>query len=269
MPSNYEALKGVAKAYVGAGDYEKAVATQQKAIEIAKKQGVRSAKWIARDEQVLAKYQRKRKLQEEMGEKDSSDENLEKLAIAYAHDGQLDKAVGLLDRMSGFHEWSLMNKANSYSRERDYALSAVYYRVADTGYAASRVGNLYERGGYGLEKNIDAAIEWYYKAVDKGYYIAYLSLIDLYLSSRDSPGQGLDEALACAAKLEEAMPSNYEALKGVAKAYVGAGDYEKAVATQQKAIEIAKKQGVQSVYRIEIDEQKLAYYQRKREPCKN
>ena len=107
----------------------------------------------------------------EMVEKDASDENLKNLAMAYFYDGQLDKAVEYLGRISGFHEQNLMDKAYAYYRgdsEERYALSAVYYLAAymndDSGLAGQWVGSLYEQGGYGLEKNLDKAIEWYHKA---------------------------------------------------------------------------------------------------------
>ncbi len=109
-------------------------------------------------------------------------------------------------------------------------------RSAEQGLAAGELGLgvLYENG-YGVPEDPVEAVKWYRKAVDQGNPDALNNLARLLATSRNASVRNPQEAIALATKAV-AAGNNPDYLDTLAAAYFEAGQTEKAVEVEQKAL---------------------------------
>ena len=109
-------------------------------------------------------------------------------------------------------------------------------KAADQSLAAGQqgLGVLYENGDGVAEDPVEAA-KWYQKAVDQNYVPAMNSLALLMATSNESKIRNPQQAIALALKAV-GSGSNPDYLNTLAAAYFAAGQNDKAVETEEKAI---------------------------------
>jgi TPR repeat protein len=112
-------------------------------------------------------------------------------------------------------------------------------KAADQGLAEGEfgLGALYANG-YGVFPDDAEAIRWYRKAADHGYTDAFNNLAVLLATSRQSGVRNVPEAVNMALKAVAAQNSPVY-LDTLALAYSQAGQFQKAVDTERKALALA------------------------------
>jgi TPR repeat protein len=122
--------------------------------------------------------------------------------------------------------------------KKDEAAAAVWFKkAAEKGdeSAQNYLGLMYEKGRGGLTQDVEKAMYWYRKAADKGYASAQNNLAVIYLGSNPdlrNPRAALDYAQKAATSFK----NNPIFLSTLAAAYYAEGQFENAVATQQRVI---------------------------------
>lgn len=113
-------------------------------------------------------------------------------------------------------------------------------KAADQGFAPGQfgLGVMYSHG-QGVPKDSSEAVKWYRKAGEQGDVTALNNLAFLFATSRDVGIRNPNEAVAIALKALEIDEKNPTCLDTLAAAYYESGQYEKAVETEQKALELS------------------------------
>ena len=111
------------------------------------------------------------------------------------------------------------------------------HKAADQGLAAGQFGlGLMYAHGRGVVQDDAEAVRWYRKAMDQGDLPAVNNLALLVATSKDAHVRNPNEALEIALKLVDANPEEPNYLDTLAETYYEAGQHEKAVETEKKAL---------------------------------
>ncbi|MCF7848471.1 MAG: hypothetical protein K9M45_06440 [Kiritimatiellales bacterium] len=108
--------------------------------------------------------------------------------------------------------------------------------------SAYYIGKIHSAGGYGVEKNMELGNEWIEKAADEGSPAALNELTWKYATNTIPKRRDGAKAVGYAGKLLELTPNHYPSLDTAAAAYACAGQFDKAVAYQQKAVALLSAQ---------------------------
>jgi tetratricopeptide (TPR) repeat protein len=115
-------------------------------------------------------------------------------------------------------------------------LESYEFEPKNRGFAACEIGKIQELDYYMGTGSVGTMTEWFEKAIEAGNNKGYVELIHFHLARLSSAENDAKEALKYARVLEAKEPQNPRFLFWVAKAYAQAGDFNKAVAVQEKVI---------------------------------
>jgi TPR repeat protein len=112
-------------------------------------------------------------------------------------------------------------------------------KAADQGLPEGEFGlGVIYANGYGVFPDDAEAVKWYRKAADQGHLDALSNLAGLLATSKQSGVRNVQEAIALATKAVAAQ-NNSIYLDTLATAYFEAGQYQKAVDAERKAVALA------------------------------
>ncbi|MEI6892225.1 MAG: tetratricopeptide repeat protein [Pontiella sp.] len=172
-------------------------------------------------------------------------------------------------------EESLAKEGTKYMQgkgvKRDYQQAVALYEAAylteeNAGFIALFLGRLYFSGGYGLEKDLSKAIEWFDKSIEKGFRQSYTQIIDLYIDPASGDLYDIDKALEYG---EEMQDKGYDGSSDsvlLAKMYAQAEDFERAVEFQNEGISSYKRLRNPTESTIEQYEKDLVKYENNERP---
>ncbi len=167
---------------------------------------------------------------------------------------------------------SLFREAGNYARKRDHQQALKLYQESyETepryrGFSAFSIGNLYARGGAGVDQDLDLAFEWFNRSMDAGAEEGYMGIITLYLPRIDSAYRDVDKALDYAKSLQATNPKKGSSFRSIAQAYAQAGLFEEAVRNQEAALHQYMKIGTLSDGFIKSLERDLEKYKQSQKP---
>ena len=168
--------------------------------------------------------------------------------IAYGQKGDFDRAFSDFNKAislePGFY-LSYYNRGYTYAlnNQVDMAISDYSRAIELNPQFALAYYNRAE--SYRIQRRFDIAISDYDRAIEskKEYVIAYNSLAYLLATCPDDRYRDGVRAIELAEKALEISKDNYAIIDTLAAAYAEAGRFKDAVNTQERAIDIMKKQG--------------------------
>lgn len=110
-------------------------------------------------------------------------------------------------------------------------------KAADQGFAQGQFGlGVMYAHGQGVPQDEPEALKWYRRAGEQGDVQALNNMAFLLATSKDANVRNPNEAITIALKAVDAINENAICLDTLATAYFEAGQYEKAVETEKKAL---------------------------------
>ncbi|MCF7848780.1 MAG: tetratricopeptide repeat protein [Kiritimatiellales bacterium] len=233
----------MAMAYARDGQFEKAIASEEKGIEIVSKRGKLPAYMV----KTLERYKQRLELYKQ------NKPYVQKPTIAPTPPSQKTKV-----KQTG------RRSADRETKDAIALYKALYEKEHD-GAAAYHIAKIYQYGGRELPADPVKAVEWHHKAIEYGFPLSHSSLISLHLSTRCPELWDVGKALQHAQILEKERSFDSACLASAAKAYAQSGQFDKALALQRKALE-RYKFGRVSAKRLALLEKYVDMYERGEKP---